>query len=436
MEIKAFAAYRYDADVVEDVGRCIAPPYDVIDMRFQEVLYARSPWNVVRITRGKITPGDNKSNNVYSRAAECFSSFVAQGALKQDAAESIYAYVQDFDEHGRALCRSGFVALGKLEQLGGGVQPHERTLEGPKADRLKLTRAVDAQFGQIFMLYDDAAKVAEDVISRAAMRPPLVDFSDDDVVRHRLYLIDGAADIVELQKMMAEKMVVIADGHHRYETALNYYAETKKASAEYCMMTFVNMRNEGLVIFPTHRLVSDLEGFDIEGLIGKIADEFDVQRFGFATGEEKDAARGEMFEAMAKQFARGQNAFGIYAGNSCFYVAALKDKVAMAAACAGMSPAARQLDVNVLHKLVLEGRLGIGEKELADESHIDYIKDIGNAIEQSIAAVDSGQAQAVFFMNPTRIEQVKAVAAAGEKMPQKSTFFHPKIFTGMVIYKY
>jgi len=436
MEIKAFRGYRYNQDVVRNVGDCIAPPYDVIDRRLQQVLYDRSPWNVARITRGKSAPGDDETRNTYTRAATHFESFLSAGALKQDTAESLYAYVQDFDEHGRALCRSGFIALGKLQGLGRGVQPHERTLEGPKADRLKLTRATGAQFGQIFMLYDDAEKVAEQVIRDAAARPPLIDFRDDDEVRHRLYPIDAPRDIAALTRMMADKMVVIADGHHRYETALNYLAETKKASAEYCMMTFVNMRNEGLVIFPTHRLVSGLERFDIESLINRVQGDFEIQRFDFTSAHDKPAARLKMFDRLQKLFQRSQNAFGIYAGSSCFYAAALKNPQAMDAACPHMSRAARGLDVNVLHKLVLEAKLGIGEKELADETHIAYVKDIGDAIEQSVQTVDSGEAQAVFFMNPTRIEQVEAVAAAGEKMPQKSTFFHPKIFTGMVIYKY
>ncbi len=436
MEIKAFKAYRYDPDVVQNVGDCIAPPYDVIDAHYQQVLHDRSPWNVARITRGRISPDDNDKSNVYTRAAEAFASFVQKGALKQDAADSVYAYVQDFDAHGQTFRRSGFVALGRLQEFGRGVQPHERTLEGPKADRLKLTRATAAQFGQIFMLYDDPEKIADEIIERAATRQPPIDFNDDDGVRHRLYLIDAAEDIEKLTAMMADKMTVIADGHHRYETALNYYAETKNPTAAYCMMTFVNMRNEGLVIFPTHRLVAGLGGFDVDKLIRDIEGDFDTQRFAFADDDEKAAAQKKMFDAMQKQFARKANAFGIYAGSGCFYTAVLKDLHAMDAAWPGMSPAAKGLDVNVLHKLVLEGRLGIGEKELAHESHIEYIKDIGNAIEESIRAVDSGRAQAVFFMNPTRIGQVKAVAAAGEKMPQKSTFFYPKIFTGLVIYKY
>ncbi|MBE0538021.1 MAG: DUF1015 domain-containing protein [Phycisphaerae bacterium] len=436
MEIRPFKAYRFDPDVVKNVGECIAPPYDVIDEHFQQVLYDRNPCNVVRITRGKATPGDSDTDNVYTRAARDFAAFIASGVLKQDAAESVYAYVQDFQVSGRTLRRSGFVALAKLQDFGRGVQPHEKTLEGPKADRLKLTRATAAQFGQIFMLYDDAESVAEKIIQAAAARLPLVDFHDDDGVRHRLYPIDAPQDIAMLTGMMADKMTVIADGHHRYETALNYFAETKKPTAQYCMMTFVNMRNEGLIILPTHRLAAALEGFDVERLIREIEGDFDIQRFAFTTDADKPAARKKMFDTMRTLFDRGANAFGIYAGTPSFYTAALKNPAAMEAACPEMSRAARTLDANVLHRLVLQERLGIGEKELAHESHIDYIKDIGNAIEQSIRTVDSGKAQAVFFMNPTRIEQVKAVAAAGEKMPQKSTFFYPKIFTGLTIHKY
>ena len=213
MEIRPFKALRFDPAVVGDVGDCIAPPYDVIDEQMQDALYQKSPWNIVRIIKGKTAPDDNETDNQYTRATASLEEFIGSGALKRDAADCIYAYVQDFKIGSQNHRRSGLIALGKLTEFGKGVQPHEKTLEGPKADRLKLMHAKAAQMGQIFMLYDDPENVAEGVINAAAASPPAIDFLDDNEVRHRLYAIDAQSDIDALVKMMADKTAVIADGH-------------------------------------------------------------------------------------------------------------------------------------------------------------------------------------------------------------------------------
>jgi len=200
------------------------------------------------------------------------------------------------------------------------------------------------------------------------------------------------------------------------------------------MMTFVNMHNEGLVIQPTHRLINEVKNFSIDKLMSELKSEFDpIAKFDFTDEKSKTKARQAMFSQMNQAGSEGKNIFGIYAANNAFYTATLKDTAAMKKIAPTMSDAARGLDVNVLHLLILEKHLGIGDKQLAEESNIEYIKDIGDAIDQSIHKVDSGHCQAVFFVNPTRIDQVQAVAAAGEKMPQKSTFFYPKVFSGVTI---
>lgn len=435
MEIRSFRALRYDSSVVGDVGDCVCPPYDVIDEKMQDQLYAKSPYNAARIVKAKLTASETSESNKYTRAGGDFFKWIEQGVLKADEKDTIYAYVQDFDVAGTACTRSGFVALGKLVDFGAGVQPHEKTLDGPKADRLKLMREKKAQFGQIFMLFDDPEKVADAIIAKAANGQALIDFTDEEGVEHRLFAIDDPKDIAAIEAMMLTKEAVIADGHHRYETALNYYAETKNPAARYRMMTFVNMRNEGLVVLPTHRLIAGLADFDLDSVIAGINAEFEVTAFSYDNDADKAAARQKMFDAMDSNFKDDNNAFGIYAAGKPFYVAKLKDSAAMDAVCGDMSDAAKGLDVNVLHMLVLDKVLGIGDKELAGQSNIKYIKDIGDAIDQSIAKVDSGDSQAVFFMNPTRIDQVRDIAAANEKMPQKSTFFYPKIYTGLVINK-
>ena len=431
MEIKAFKAYRFDGAVVGDVGACISPPYDVIDDDYRVKLYEKNEHNIVRIINGDKSVADNANYNQYTRAAEWFGKWIQSGALKQDEGESLYAYVQDFEIGGESFCRSGFIGLGKLAKFGEGVQPHEKTLEGPKADRLNLMRATAAQFGQIFMIYDDPEKVADKIIAESAAKSALIDFNDDDGVRHRLFAIDGEEDVAAIAKMMAAVEPIIADGHHRYETALNYYAETQKPEAMYRMMTFVNMRNEGLIILPTHRLVSNMHDFDIEKLIASLKNEFDITEITFE--KDKNAARQKAFGELGLHFEDGTNAFIVYAGTNTFYVITLKNKASMDAY--DMSAAAKGLDVNVLHSLILEKHLGIGETQLANQSHLTYIKDIGDAIDRAIAKVDTKESQAVFFMNPTHNKQVQEVAAAGEKMPQKSTFYYPKVFTGLTVNK-
>jgi uncharacterized protein (DUF1015 family) len=435
MEVRPFKALKFDRSVVGKVGDCISPPYDVIDARMQDDLYRKSPYNIVRIIRGRKQPGDNGTVNEYTRAGKYLEEFIGTGVLREDTGESVYVYVQDFEACGSSYHRVGIVALGRLVQHGKEVQPHERTLDGPKADRLNLMRATAAQMGQIFMLYDDPKKIAEGIAEKAQRNDAEIDFVDNDGVGHRLYTIDGKNEIGAFAAMMADKSCVIADGHHRYETALAYYAETRNPAAQYQMMTFVNMRDSGLVILPTHRLVDGLDEFNIDNLIDRIKDTFDVTEFSFSTDAEKATRRTEMFDLTAESFRSRQNAFGIYAGAGSFYGIVLKDSAAMDSACEKMSRAARGLDVNVLHHLILEGVLGIGESELSSESHIEYIKDIGDSVDESISRVDSGSSQEVFFMNPTRIEQVKTLAGAGEKMPQKSTFFYPKVFTGLVMRK-
>lgn len=428
MEIKAFNALRFNPNVVGDAGSCIAPPYDVIDDDKQQLLYDQNQYNIVRAIRGKEFDDDDENKNKYIRANDYLNKCISDSALVKDDKASIYAYVQNFEIAGDNFQRSGFIALGGLTEFGDKVKPHEKTLDGPKADRLKLMTATKAQFGQIFMLYDDPEKVADGIIDKNIKGQALVDFTDEDNVRHRLYAIDNDDDIALIEKMMADKDALIADGHHRYETALNYYKMTQNPDARFRMMTFVNMHNEGLVILPTHRLVGKLEKFDIADLLDKMGKDFEIEKF---TLEQKN----KMFNVMKHKFDAGQICFGLYGRDNAFYALTLKDMAVMDRLAPSASDVSKKLDVSVLHTVILDNILGIGDKQLADESNIEYIKDIGNAIDRSIASVDTGKMQAVFFMNPTRIEQVQEIAKVGEKMPQKSTFFHPKIFTGLTINK-
>ena len=430
MEIKSFKAYRYNEAVVGDPGSCIAPPYDVISPSQQQELYQRSQYNIARIIKGKTEPSDSESNNQYTRAAEYLNSWIEKKALKQDA-DSIYGYVQDFQIGDHTFKRLSFISLAKLKTFGKVVRPHEQTLTKPRIDRLNLRRATGANFGLVFMLYEDAEQVAEKAIEKAITEKPLVELTDDQNVQHRLFPITSKEDIEAITEMMSDKSVIIADGHHRYETGLAYAKESSNPAAQYQMLAFANTCHEGLIVLATHRLVSNLEKFSCEKLIADLKENFEVTEYRL----EGEQAKEKMLSKMKAQQQGEKIAFGVYCGGSIYYTAVLKDKAAMDAVAGEKSKAWRGLDVSVLHKLILEQLLGIGEAKLAKGENLQYVKDTPTAIDDSIAMVDSGEKQAAFFMNPVTMQQLKDVTNAGEKMPQKSTYFYPKIFTGMTIYK-
>lgn len=434
MEIKPFRGYRYDVAVVGDTGACVAPPYDVIDQADQRRLYSRSPYNIVRVDKGLPEADDNERENVYTRAGGVLREFIRTGALKRDPVETVYAYVQDFELGGVRRRRSGFVALGKLEPYGGSILPHEQTLSGPKADRLKLLRATHSQIGQVFLLYDDPARTIDGLLAEAAQGKELVRHVDESGVVHRLYAITRSKAVETIRQTLRDKTGFIADGHHRYETALAYGQETRQDAAGWQMMTFVNTYNEGLAVLPTHRLIHGVAGFDCTQLLGRLHEQFDVVRLGFADEMGKRGREEELFDRLRLERERGQHAVGMYFADGAFYVATLREEAAMDAAAGDHGAAWRRLDVAILHRLVLEKLLGIDAAALAAERHVEYIKDLGEARGRAIAKVDAGEGQAVFFLNPTPPAEVEAVARAGERMPQKSTFFYPKVFSGLVVH--
>ncbi len=435
MEIRPFRAFRFDANIVGDVGNCIAPPYDVIDAEQQQKLYEKNEYNIVRISRGKTYTSDNSGNNQYTRAADYFNSWIEKGVLKQDSAESIYAYVQDFGLAGKKFQRASFIASAKLEEFGKTVRPHEETLDEPKIDRLKLLRATAANFGLVFMLYEDKKKIADKIIEKTAAQKLLISFVDEQGVGHRLFAITDGKTIGTIANMMRDKSCIIADGHHRYETSLAYYKETANPAAAYQMTAFTNICDEGLMILATHRLVSNIENLNFEKLIADMRRDFGITEYRFSPQQAKTEAKQKMLEQMRIELNSNKNVFGIYGGNGAFYVASLKNRQVMDSAVPDMSGAWKLLDACVLHKLVLEKLLGIDEKKLAEHRNIEYIKDLPGAIDESIAGIDSKQQQAAFFMNPAKMKQLVKVTEAGEKMPQKTTYFYPKVYTGLTISK-
>jgi uncharacterized protein (DUF1015 family) len=435
MQIEPFKAFRFDAGVVGDVGDCITPPYDVIDDAQREQLYEKSRHNLVRVTKGKTKASDNGQDNQYTRAADYLARWIDEGALKQDPDEAIYAYVQDFEVAGTQYQRLSFIALAKLEDFGDVVKPHEQVLHKPMIDRLNLKRATSADLGLVFMLYEDPRKVADGIMAEAAEQKPLIDFVDEQDVRHRLFAVTDKKDIEKIVKMMNDKSCIIADGHHRYTTGLTYSKESSNPAAKYQMLAFSNIHQDGLIVLATHRLVGSLENFQLAGLIEDLEEKFRIAKFEFSSARTKKRAKQDMLERMHAEHDKDESAFGIYGADNAFYVAVLKDKSVMGSVVPDMSPAYKTLDVSILHKLILEGLLGIDQEKLTHGENLQYVKDTPSAIADSIAQIDAGKKQIAFFMNPVKMQQLKMVTQAGERMPQKSTYFYPKVYSGLTINK-
>ncbi|MBL7106020.1 MAG: DUF1015 domain-containing protein [Phycisphaerae bacterium] len=435
MLIKPFKAYRFNPDVVKNNGDCISPPYDVISEKLQSHLYAKSDYNIVRVIKGKTNDSDSESDNQYTRAAEFLNDWIGQNALKQDDKEMIYSYIQDFQLGNQNVQRSSFIATAKLEDLGTGVKPHENTLDGPKADRLKLQLACQAKFGLIFMLYKDQQMVADNINQKKLEDNPLVDFIDEQGVRHRLFGISDQNDMDAIGEMMKDKTCIIADGHHRYETALNFYKQTKNPAAQFQMMAFANTCNQGLLVLATHRLVYGINNFSGEKLLADLSEDFTITDFTFNNDSDKAQAKQKMLSAMKSDFDNDKNCFGVYCSKGKFSTVSLKNKDAMESIAADKTPDWRKLNVAVLHKLLLEKQLGIDDKALAAKTNLEYVKDTPDAIDECIEKVDNGISQAAFFISPEKMDQIAAVSETGEKMPQKSTYFYPKVYTGLTVQK-
>jgi uncharacterized protein (DUF1015 family) len=421
---------------VGDIGDCIAPPYDVIDANQQRQLYEKSPYNIVRITRGKTTSCDDEQHNQYTRAAEYLMQWIQQGALKPDTREAIYGYVQDFEIDGVAFERLTFIALGKLEDFGRTVRPHEQVFAKPMLDRLNLKRATSARFGLVFMLYEDPQGVADRIIQKAVAQKPLIDFVDDQDVRHRLFAITTRGEIEAIRQMMGDKSCIIADGHHRYTTGLTYWRESGNPAAAFQMMAFTNLKQQGLVVLATHRVVGGIEGFEPREFLLRLTSGFTLMKIADRSDpRSKESAKQRMLATMRTVHDRGETPLGIYTGDGTFHVAVLKDKSLMKAAAPDKSEAWQTLDVAVLQKLILEGLLALDEERMGNSDFVEYIKDVPNAIDGIISQIDAGAKQVAFFTNPVKMRQLVAVTDAGERMPHKSTYFFPKMYTGLTIQK-
>ena len=429
-EILPFRALRYDPHQVK-LESVLTQPYDKITPEMQSRYYELSPHNLVRIILGKERETDNSGFNTYTRAAEYLHDWRAGGILKQDSEPSIYLYAQTFTAPGMrdVAERHGLIVLGRLHDYSDGVVfRHEQTLAKPRQDRLNLLRATRAHFGQIFMLFNDPAGAIDSLLAQKSEDEPDISVLDEYEVLHRVWRIYDPALIAAVQEHLRDKKLLIADGHHRYETALAYRDERRAAIGsadpnapyEFVMMTLVRMESRGLVILPTHRIVHGLPTFDREQMLEKAGRFFEIDRIDLRT-ESRSATtllegageHGTAFVAVTRQ--------GPYLLRA--------KKHAVHDALGSVPEDQRELDVVQLHKLMLERILGISEEAIRNQEHVKYERDAFEAI----SWVRQG-ANVAFLMNPARIEQVRQIAFAGQVLPQKSTDFYPKLLSGLTIY--
>jgi uncharacterized protein (DUF1015 family) len=449
-EIHPFRALRYDTNRVK-LAEVLTQPYDKISPAMQQRYYAASPYNLIAIEKGLAQPSDSPQNNVYTRAAQKLEEWIAEKILVQDAAASMYVYSQEYlvpGTHTRKV-RIGLIALGRVEDYDAKVVfRHERTLSGPKADRMELLRQTKAQTGQLFILYDDPARridtLLEETTHASASAP--IEMRDEFEVVHRLWPVADAAFHRRIQTAMAEKKLIIADGHHRYETALAYRDECRSklgktdsmAAHEFAMMTFINSHSKGLTILPTHRLIRNVANFNFDGFRKGVGPYFDWYSYPFQGAEE----RATSFAEFRKDFEgknHGRRAIGIYPGSAqgangpagAVYLFLLRRDADLETLLPDLSEEQRGLDVVLLHRLMLERGLGITPEAVAAENNVGYEREMNAAIE----SVDRGEAQLACLLNPVRVQQVMDIALGGDVLPQKSTDFYPKLLSGEAIYR-
>ena len=418
VEIRAFKAMRYSKEKVGDYSKVIAPPYDVVMRDYRDKLRKRSPYNCIWVTLGEEIK-ENMEENLYAEAKKHLNEWVEKGILVQDKKPAFYAYEQVFTlADGKKYRRRGFIPLVKLTPFEEGiVLPHEFTLSGPKADRLELLRATQWNTEPIFALFKDDSDAVNRVLNETMEREPDVKAVDDNGVVSKLWVLSEPGKVNKIIETMKDKKLFIADGHHRYETHIKYSKENPKADAMPILL--VEMNDPGLVVLPTHRLMYGLKGFDFDSFKEKLKEWFEVEELSCSDEElEKKLAQKNSKAFLARS-----------SGKTLLF--SLKEAVDLEELMPGLVKEIRELDVSILHHLVIEKILGVTQEQIARREHIEYVKDFNEAIKKA----DSQEFNVGFLMNPTKKEQVMASCLAGQRMPQKSTYCYPKIVSGMLFRK-
>ncbi len=420
--IKPFKGMRFDIEKAGELKSLCCPPYDIISEEQRREFIAQNEYNVIRLELPR------EGEDVYARAGEVLDLWRSQGVLIYEDRPAIYVYEMEFNAYNKRRSVKGIIARVKVEPFSKGViLPHEFTLSKAKTDRFNLMKATNCNFSQIYALYMDSEHTTLNTIDELSTGDAPYEFTDDDRITHRLWIITDEDVIEKLCADFEDRKLYIADGHHRYETAVNYrdYCRENGISKEgdaqdYQMMYLVDMEHPGLVVFPTHRMVRDLPSFDKNIVLDGCKEYFETEKF--------DSV-GNMNTLLSKKYKEGKKAFAFYVGKGEWYMLTLKDIGVMSSVLPDLSAASQQLDVSVLHSLILEKTMGIDKENMANQINLTYTK----FFEEAIIKVDKGEFQCSFILNPTRVTEIRDVAAEGEKMPQKSTYFYPKMITGMVM---
>jgi uncharacterized protein (DUF1015 family) len=431
VEIAPFKGVSYNKEKISTLDDVMSPPYDIISPEMQQSLYDKHPQNYVRLILGRQFEDDTQNNNRYTRAKQQLDTMMKQKILQPSEKPSIYPYKITYNVDGRDHVMHGFFVLLKLDPSYKLVKAHERTLSKPKADRLNLMRACHANLEPIQLLYIDEKDAIRTAIEHQ-LDEPLISVKGYDGFTHSLWKLDDEQVISQITEQLKDKILFIADGHHRYQTAINYAEEMKKktgntdenAPFNYRMVILVNIFDKGLAILPTHRFIKKND-VDLDNLMKQLNEFFTVMK--------KPITRGSRnYERLSHQIKQDiattrKHSFALYTKNM-YYLLTLKDEHSMDRFAKDRSSTWRTLDVSILHKIVLEHLMGITQENLED--HVAYTR----VDEEALKHVDDGTYDFSILMNATKIEELKAVADAGEHMPQKSTYFLPKMLSGLVMY--
>lgn len=428
-KILPFRATFYNQDSVQSLRDLVTPPYDVISSKMQQEFYERSPHNFCRIDLTQ-----ESAPQRYEVAKATYQNWCRQNILIQDDKPAIYLHHHSFIlPDGQKVTRQGFFAVRRLEDFSeGGIKPHEKTLDAPKQDRLALTRALESQLSPVFSLYRDPQNAIRTATAKLTATTPFVDFVSADEERHQVWKMRDPDLINMVENTLSASPLFIADGHHRYETALNYRNLVlaqhpdlpENAAARYVLMYFSSMNDTGLVILPIHRALRQLHDFSAPVLLEKLRADFELTHL--------DARDVGPIEDVLDKAPKNAHHFFLLTKDPAFshLLSLSKEKWQNHPLALQIPEALRHLDVTILHKLVFEHCLGMSEEDQAQQKNLVYWKSTAKAIDETL----NGDCDATFLLNPTRIGQMETVAMAGLKMPQKSTYFYPKIISGLVLH--
>ncbi len=421
--IKPFRGVVYNEKIVGNLSKVVAPPYDIISKTRQNELYRQSPYNLIRLELGKIKSSDNRDENRYTRAHKFLELWLKNKQMIRDDKESIYVYSQRYKEGRETIDRIGFIALMGLSEGRKKVLPHENTLHAPKVDRLDLMRSVKANLSPIFILYEDPRHTILSILKKTCLKKPFIDIPFEGI-RNRAWRLDDKADIKRIRVVMSNANTFIADGHHRFEVAKMYAKEiagTKapgdiKESSKYVMVYFVESKEDMLTVLPAHRLPKDIGLLDRNGIMYRLHKYFTI---------ESVPSLNSMMAGLKRL--HDKHVFGLYLGSKKFYILKLKSFNPVDAAIKNKPKEWKRLDVAILHQFIFQHVLGIQD----DDDNVEFVK----SPQETAGLVSKGDFKVAFFLNPTKVSEVKRIARIGEKMPRKATYFFPKQISGIVINK-